>query len=270
MKNLSDEEIEGRRIAFDIGSNSGSFTEFFLTKAGFDKVIAVEANPALAEFLSQKFSASSVTVVNRAVSNSTDQLIDFYVCNADGISSADESWCTTGRFAINPYHQWTKTQIKTITIDDLVKQYGIPNHIKMDVEGYESVAIQGMTAAYCPIRFEWEEEKIDELEKSLNHLVSIGYHYFGIVVEHDNEFDDRPISYFDDINKLIVSLKTDILKQHQTNKFCPSNSVSAYYKFDYANEHGLMFWGMIWCFREIDSHFLFRNFVKKDNKDEDT
>ena len=237
------------KIAFDIGSNSGNFTEFFL-KSGFDKVVAVEANPVLSKFLSQRFSASSVTVVNKAVSNSTGQLIDFYICNADGISTADEEWHTTGRFARNPYHQWVKTQVETITIDNLVKQYGVPNHIKIDIEGYEFVAIQGMSVAYCPIRFEWTEEKLGEIEKILNYLTNIGYHYFGIVVERNDEFDDRPKSYYDNVSELISQLKKDIAVHHQLNKYLPAPP--GYYEFHFANTHGMLFWGMIWCFRKID------------------
>jgi FkbM family methyltransferase len=242
-------------LAFDIGSNSGNFTHYFLKESHFDKVISVEPNPVLSKFLSERFGHQNIEVVNKAVSDVSGKIIDFWVCNADGISTADEFWHTKGRFTHDKKNKWEKIQVETVTIDDLVKQYGAPNHIKVDVEGYESVVLKGMTVPYCPIRFEWTEEKINELEQSLYRLQSIGYSYFGVVVEDNDNFDQRPEGYFDHPKELVDMLKNAIVKCHDSNKFLPTESVSGYPGFEWNDNNHLLYWGMCWCFRKIDGNF---------------
>jgi FkbM family methyltransferase len=250
------------KIAFDIGANKGEYVDFFLSKA-FDKVVAVEANPLMIEFLKDKYATDSrVEVVGKAISDVAGQTIDFWVCSDTGISSADLSWSTIGRFSRDPNYKWEKIQVRTTTIDQLVLLYGAPNHIKMDVEGYESVALRGMSLAYCPVRFEWEEEKIDELEQSLYHMKEIGYYYFGIVTElggaADFNYDQRPPSYFSDISDFMREIKAAMQAQHNWNatvQYTPEIDKQfnyGYAGFKDADSRRQLFWGMCWCFRKMD------------------
>jgi FkbM family methyltransferase len=168
------------KICFDIGANKGDYTQYLLDK-GIDKVISVEANKFEAERLLLRFKSSNVVIVNKAISNVREN-IKFYICpECDVISTADEEWKNNSRFAADKNRQWIETDIDSITIDDLIKEYGIPSHIKIDVEGYEYKAILGMSKNYCQIRFEWAEEKADEILLSIEHLIKLGYTTFGVI-----------------------------------------------------------------------------------------
>jgi FkbM family methyltransferase len=252
------------KIVFDIGANHGDFTEFFLRKGGFTKVVAVEANPAMCTILRERFEKDNVVVVDKAVSKSNDETIDFYICpEADGICTCDEDWHTKGRWAQEyagggaGYRQWVKTQVTTITIDEPVKLHGCPSHIKMDIEGHEWIAVQGMSSAYCPLRLEWTEENIDKLETTLLHLQRIGYHYFGTVTENGTlpdgsfDFDQKPNLYFDDVKKMIFIMRNSIKESHRKTKMYHMNTLPHDLKLRELQD--MTHWGMMWCARKEDT-----------------
>ena len=167
------------KMYFDIGANKGDYTEYLLN-AGAEKVICVEANIIQAQNLTHRFRDRNVVVINKAVSNETKPL-KFYVCpECDAVSSCDEQWRTHSRFS-QPDRTWVETIVDTITIDELVQTYGIPVHIKVDVEGYEYKAFLSMTKNYSQVRFEWAEEKVEEIILTLNHLIKLGYTNFGVM-----------------------------------------------------------------------------------------
>ena len=214
---------------FDIGANKGDYTNYLLTNLNADKVICVEANKFEANVLSSRYVHNNVIIINKAISNINNESIPFYVCpECDVVSTADEQWRTNSRFS-QPDRQWIKTLINTITIDELIKEYGIPTHIKLDVEGYEYVALQGMTKNYCQLRFEWAEEKIDEMVLSLQHLIKIGYTTFGVMA--GDTYHSIPEEYMSGTDMI------EFLK----NKCDPARKD---------------LWGMIFCLRDEDSYVV--------------
>jgi hypothetical protein len=72
-------------------------------------------------------------------------------------------------------------KVQSITIDSMIERYGIPDLIKIDVEGYELNVLKGLTQKANDICWEWHEEENDTLFKSLEHLQSIGYTQFGVI-----------------------------------------------------------------------------------------
>jgi FkbM family methyltransferase len=227
------------QLYFDIGANKGEYTQFLLTgelplhmavqpcatkaeekfvytPSTSATVIAVEASKTECAGLSIRFSGTNVVVINKAISNVTNQALDFYVCSENELSTADDFWRTSSRFA----HRgtWTKTVVQTITIDGLVEQYGVPQNIKLDVEGYEYMALQGMTKPYCPIKFEWAEEKVDELLLSIKHLADVGFRFFGAT--HGDNFDQRPTQMGTEVDLLYTFEELLRLEQQKMWGMC--------------------------------------------------
>tara|TARA_R110002110_G_scaffold52122_1_gene152142 strand:- start:494 stop:985 length:492 start_codon:yes stop_codon:yes gene_type:complete len=106
-----------------------------------------------------------------------------------GISTASNEFRTKSRFAVgsarNPFPRswWIPhgIQVPSITLDEIVRQHGAPDLIKIDVEGYEYEVLQGLTTKQKTICFEWTEEMPHVLHKGVEHLQSIGYQEFGII-----------------------------------------------------------------------------------------
>lgn len=166
------------RMAFDIGCNIGKYTAK-LIEAGYDRIIAVDPNTAL---FAQQF-PDCVTRLAVACS-SKEQDIPFYFSNCHTISTAQMSWVTDSRFSKD--YQWTPATVHAVTIDQIVAHFGVPEHIKVDVEGYELEALKGMTQKYAKeVCFEWAEEEGPQSVACVEHLHSLGYTLFGSLIGDD-------------------------------------------------------------------------------------
>jgi FkbM family methyltransferase len=168
------------KVLYDIGANRGLYADAHI--ANYDRVIMVEANPSLCEFLAVKYQDNpKVTIVNRIVSNDKDVL--FYMCpKADTISTADHQWVVDSRFTKDYYWEPVKN-LPTISMDRLIEENGEPAFIKIDVEGYEYNVLLSLTKNHCPLSFEWSEEKVREMVDTVEYLFSLGYTKFAVQLE---------------------------------------------------------------------------------------
>lgn len=160
-------------VLFDIGANRGDATVVGLEK-GY-KVIALEPAPRIYRALVANFIYNpNVIPLKLAVSDSSDESIEFYEAQEDGLSSLEKSWLTDETM---PYNGKPFRTIKaiTITIDNLAEIYGEPDLIKVDVEGAEWQVFKGMTKKYGTITFEWTNVTIGEHCTQLEYLASLGY-----------------------------------------------------------------------------------------------
>lgn len=173
------------KLIFDIGYCHGKFTAACFNKYPEVKVIAVEANPSLCN----KLSTDKFILLNNLVSDTNNEEIDFYVePRQSGISTASINFIKNSRFtkgsknvSPNSAHWNAPIKIKSITIDEMIKKYGVPDLIKIDVEGYEYNVIRGVTNKAKDICFEWHEEDYQSLIDIVNYLKNINYNQFGVI-----------------------------------------------------------------------------------------
>jgi FkbM family methyltransferase len=177
-------------LIFDIGFNVGEFTQTCFNKYKECSVIAVEANPNLCNVVSQHFFTNyNFSLLNNLVSNNEGEEIDFYIShNATGVSTASTEFMENSRFTKGSKHlgensiNWAAPiKVQSITIDSMIERYGMPDLIKIDVEGYEHTVLSGLTQKANDICFEWHEEERDNLYKILEHLQGLGYEQFGVI-----------------------------------------------------------------------------------------
>jgi FkbM family methyltransferase len=166
-------------LIFDIGANEGRFAEECFRKHENCQVILVEPNPELLNGLEEKFKNKNVKIINKLVSSKSNLKIDFYVNNLSVISTASHDWINNSRFKDSNWKEAIK--IESISLDDLIVSYGTPDILKVDVEGYELEVFEGLTSKQKKICFEWAEEQYDKINKTCDHLKSIGYKDFGFI-----------------------------------------------------------------------------------------
>jgi len=169
---------------YDIGANAGKFAEAALQKYPDAHVVMVEPNEHLVKLLITKFQNKAVTIIERVVSKTSDIEVDFYLSNADTISTASTEWITNSRFTGK--YNWNRTIKKTITIDKILEKFPSPQIIKIDVEGYEFEAIQGLTKKQNKICFEWAEEQEHNVRSVVEYLENLGYAEFGFINGDDH------------------------------------------------------------------------------------
>lgn len=156
----------------------GNYTDALIKKYPEAEIICVEANPMLVNFLLNRFkNFPNIKICDYAVSDKSGETINFYVNNsAHTISTASKNWVENSRFS---EMVWDQTiQAKTLTIEDLIYNFGVPDIIKIDVEGYELPVINGMENSYGVLSFEWAEEELDNIHKSCEKLIDLGYKEF--------------------------------------------------------------------------------------------
>jgi FkbM family methyltransferase len=177
-------------LIFDIGFNVGEFTQTCFNKYKDCSVIAVEANPNLCNSVSQHFFTNyNFSLLNNLVSNKEGEEINFYIShNATGVSTASTEFMENSRFTKGSKHlgensiNWAAPiKVQSTTVDSMIERYGMPDLIKIDVEGYELNVLSGLTQKANDICFEWHEEEKDNLYKILEHLQSLGYDQFGVI-----------------------------------------------------------------------------------------
>lgn len=96
--------------------------------------------------------------------------------------------------------EYTKTTCKTISLDKLVEQYGIPDLIKIDVEGAEDLVISSLTQKVKVLCFEWALEFHSVTRNSIDHLIKIGFTKFHVQFYDNYVYVPKEEDYTEDLN----------------------------------------------------------------------
>ena len=160
-------------LLFDIGANRGDATVSGLSK-GYT-VVACEPAPRIYSELVKRFIYNKdVVPLKVAVSDTDNMRVDFYEAQEDGLSTLNKDWLTDESmpYAGKPFRTVSAT---TVTLDTLSNFYGVPDLIKIDVEGAEWLVFKGLTTKSGVITFEWTEETLHEHQNQLEYLTELGY-----------------------------------------------------------------------------------------------
>ena len=189
-------------LVFDIGFNRGEFSQVCLSKNPNCKIVGVEPNASLYYNFNQ---TENVKLLNFIVSDEEEKMVDFFIDpSQDGISTASEEFMNNSRFSKGSKYlreksaTWLKVgKIRTITLDKMISEYGNPDIIKIDVEGYEYNVVKGLNQKSGKICFECHEEEIEKLENIIQHLISLGYDQFGLIGYYDEGDVFEKLTYSD-------------------------------------------------------------------------
>lgn len=193
---------------FDIGANIGKWTLANINTT--DKIIAIEASPTTYEKLQFRCKdAKKAVLLNYAVCNNGGEDITFYHAHCDTLSTINKDWLTSenSRFCNNS--TFREIKCKTITIDTLIQQYGVPDLIKIDVEAGEYECITSLTQKVDLLCFEWAAEVKDITFKCLDYLVGLGFKEF--YLQNEDQYVFRPTEFYD-LNTIKDMLSKKVVK----------------------------------------------------------
>lgn len=192
------------QLIFDIGSNVGNFCHSWSQLHPDCSFICVEPNIDFlllnADTMYDK--CNNIKILPYAAGAEDNREADFYINDLfHTISTCNEAWVNDSRFN-NLNAKWDRKVVKTITIETLIKKYGMPDYLKIDVEGFELTALHGLASKVPLLSFEWAEELCDEMLNCVNYLYSIGYSDF-YMKEFDDYIDIPDSDSFYDLNSCI-------------------------------------------------------------------
>jgi FkbM family methyltransferase len=174
-------KLLGGRVAiiFDIGANVGFYTKVFCELA--DKVVAVDPDERNQRILRIRFSKrKKVAIVSKAVASSTGEATFYMEAPGSGFNTLSSKWVHvledkhTSRFSGDQKFDKPVT-VRTTTLDLLMAEFGCPDFLKIDVEGFELEVLKGLKEHVPCLSFEcnlpeFRQETIEciEILRNLN------------------------------------------------------------------------------------------------------
>ncbi len=135
-------------LIFDVGAHKGEDSDFYL-KLGY-RVVAIEANPALADNLRKRFSdeirVGRYMLVDKAI-GTIDEKVSFYINKKVSVwGTADPGWAdrNTGLGA-----ESEEVTVQSVRFSEILKTYGCPYYLKIDVEGADMLCVNALLENEC-------------------------------------------------------------------------------------------------------------------------
>jgi FkbM family methyltransferase len=185
------------RLVFDVGMYDGNDTAHYLHR-GF-RVVAIEANPLYVDAATRRFAEAirekRLIIVPCGVAE-TEGTLPFYVCKEDAGSSS-----------FSAKHLATRSYEKIIDVPclpfaEIMKTYGVPYYLKVDIETHDALCILKLNAAARPAYVSYEAN--DDAPQLMEHLRSIGYLRFKVI----NQINFCELGYINSIpHRLQVKLR---------------------------------------------------------------
>ncbi len=158
-------------LFFDVGANIGNRITPVL-KIGA-RVVAIEPQEYCQKILLKKF-GSSITLVKEGLGDK-EETREFFISDATTISSFSKEWIDAVKQDRFKEHNWNTSQkIKMTTLEHLIAKFGVPDLIKIDVEGFELEVLKGLKSVVPCISYEYTTpEQTDKALECLDYLAQI-------------------------------------------------------------------------------------------------
>jgi FkbM family methyltransferase len=129
------------RVIYDFGANNGDDIPYYLLKA--DLVVAIEANPVLANEIRNRFSKEITCgrlVVESCVLTADESALSlpFYVAQ----NHVQSTFVRPSN--VNNTSDWTEIQVPARNVVEIIRQHGEPYYIKIDIEHYDQYILKAL------------------------------------------------------------------------------------------------------------------------------
>ena len=178
-------------LVFDVGAHLGDRSWAFAALGA--RVVALEPQPHVASLLRTLVRRQpEITVLHEAVGRQsgtgTIAISQFYPT----VSTLSETW----RQKVTKTNQsfsavtWKRSaNVRITTLDQLIKTYGLPDFCKIDVEGYESEVIEGLTVALPKLSLEFVAGNTEIISACIKRLKLLGDYEFNAIAGESRSFE---------------------------------------------------------------------------------
>lgn len=150
-------------LVFDIGANIGDLTRVFAALGA--RVVAVEPNSDCVRHIELTTERDRVETLQAAAGGKNGLGVLGISDRKDKMSSLSREWRDAMEKANSDYAGMWKREamVPVITLDSLIERYGMPQYIKIDVEGFEEQVLRGLSSPPQLLSFEFNRAFFDAL-----------------------------------------------------------------------------------------------------------
>ncbi|WP_395624161.1 FkbM family methyltransferase [Sphingomonas daechungensis] len=162
-------------VIYDFGMNNGDDVEYYLLKA--DKVVGVEANPALCKAVEERFAqeiaAGRLVILNVALSTEdSGRSLDFYIHRTNHVLSQ------LAAPGLENAEEFERVEVLCRRPSEVIRDHGAPRYVKVDLEGMDGAVLREIfRAGIHPPEISAESHSVDVYAA----LVDAGYKAFSLV-----------------------------------------------------------------------------------------
>jgi FkbM family methyltransferase len=177
-------------LVFDVGAHLGDRTAAFSSLGA--RVIALEPQPRVARWLRRLVGRrAGVEIVEQAVGPREGTARLAVSLRNPTVSTVSRLWRDrmperNRGFASVRWED--EIEVPMTTLDALVGRFGLPDFCKLDIEGYEAEALEGLSRAVPALSVEFVRGGLEVAEACVARLEALGRYEYNAVAGEDRNF----------------------------------------------------------------------------------
>ena len=179
MRNLYAGLVPPGGLCFDVGAHVGNRLRCFRSMGA--RVVALEPQPDFARILRLLYGRDpGVAILEAAVGAESGVATLLSSVRTPTVTSLNPQWVAQVGNTLGFEHvDWTPgPRVQVVTLDSLVERHGLPDFVKIDVEGHEGAALAGLSRRLPALSFEYLPAARDLATACIDRLASLGdYRY---------------------------------------------------------------------------------------------
>ena len=174
--------VQPESLCFDVGAHVGDRVDTFLHLGA--KVIAIEPQARCVRYLKLRFGRNTrVTIIPQGLAEKDGSHVIYLNRESSMSSMSTEQIAQTVNRPMFSKDRWDRSvTVQVTTLDQLIKLYGEPVFCKIDVEGFESQVLKGLSRPLKALSYEYMPENIDNAITCTARLASLGIYEFNYSV----------------------------------------------------------------------------------------
>ncbi len=183
LRRLYAEFVGPGDLVFDVGAHLGDRTLAFSALGA--RVVALEPQPHLFTWLDRLAGRrQGVTALALAVGPATGEARMAISAATPAVSTLAADWRDTIGRRNRGFRnvRWDHgTTVRLTTLDELIREHGVPRFCKIDVEGYEAEVLAGLSQPLAALSVEFVAGALQVARDCVGRLAQLGPYQFNVI-----------------------------------------------------------------------------------------